>query len=181
MIKNLKLLLILSFFAAAQVYPQVNFVNAFLNLTFTQPIYMTHAGDGTNRLFVVQQRGIIKVFPNDSMTTNVQNFIDLSNIVSSSGNERGLLGLAFHPNYSSNRYFFVYYTRQSDGALRISRFTTQSGNPNKADSLSELNMLTIAHPTYTNHNGGCLMFSSDGYLYVGTGDGGSGKEKIGKE
>jgi len=174
MIKNLKLLLILSFFAAAQVYPQVNFVNAFLNLTFTQPIYMTHAGDGTNRLFVVQQRGIIKVFPNDSMTTNVQNFIDLSNIVSSSGNERGLLGLAFHPNYSSNRYFFVYYTRQSDGALRISRFTTQSGNPNKADSLSELNMLTIAHPTYTNHNGGCLMFSSDGYLYVGTGDGGSG-------
>jgi len=135
---------------------------------------MTHAGDGTNRLFVVQQRGIIKVFPNDSMTTNVQNFIDLSNIVSSSGNERGLLGLAFHPNYSSNRYFFVYYTRQSDGALRISRFTTQSGNPNKADSLSELNMLTIPHPTYTNHNGGCLMFSSDGYLYVGTGDGGSG-------
>ncbi len=174
MIKNLKLLLVLSFFAAAQVYPQVTFENAFLNLSFSQPLFLTHAGDGTNRIFVVQQRGIIKVFPNDSMTTNVQNFIDLSNIVSSSGNERGLLGLAFHPNYSSNRYFFVYYTRQSDGALRISRFTTQTGNPNKADSLSELNMLTIAHPTYTNHNGGCLMFSSDGYLYAGTGDGGSG-------
>lgn len=174
MFKNLKLLLILSFFAAAQVYPQVNFVNAFPNLSFSLPLFLTHAGDGTNRIFVVQQRGIIKVFPNDSMTTNVQNFIDLSNIVSSSGNERGLLGLAFHPNYSSNRYFFVYYTRQSDGALRISRFTTQSGNPNKADSLSELNMLTIAHPTYSNHNGGCLMFGADGYLYAGTGDGGSG-------
>lgn len=174
MIKNLKLLLILSFFAAAQVYPQVNFVNAFPNLTFSLPLFLTHSGDGTNRIFVVQQRGIIKVFPNDSMTTNVQNFIDLSNIVSSSGNERGLLGLAFHPNYSSNRYFYVYYTRQSDGALRISRFTTLTGNPNKADSLSELNMLTIAHPTYTNHNGGCLMFGADGYLYAGTGDGGSG-------
>ncbi len=174
MIKNLKLLLILSFFAAAQVYPQVNFVNAFPNLTFSLPLFLTHSGDGTNRIFVVQQRGIIKVFPNDSMTTNVQDFIDLSNIVSSSGNERGLLGLAFHPNYSSNRYFYVYYTRQSDGALRISRFTTLSGNPNKADSLSELNMLTIAHPTYTNHNGGCLMFGADGYLYAGTGDGGSG-------
>ncbi len=174
MFKNLKLLLILSFFAAAQVYPQVNFVNAFPNLSFSLPLFLTHSGDGTNRIFVVQQRGIIKVFPNDSMTTNVQNFIDLSNIVSSSGNERGLLGLAFHPNYSSNRYFFVYYTRQSDGALRISRFTTQSGNPNKADSLSELNMLTIAHPTYSNHNGGCLMFGGDGYLYAGTGDGGSG-------
>ena len=174
MIKNLKLLLILSVFAAAQVYPQVNFVNAFPNLSFSLPLFLTHSGDGTNRIFVVQQRGIIKVFPNDSMTTNVQNFIDLSNIVSSSGNERGLLGLAFHPNYSSNRYFFVYYTRQSDGALRISRFTTQSGNPNKADSLSELNMLTIAHPTYSNHNGGCLMFGADGYLYAGTGDGGSG-------
>lgn len=179
MIKNLKLLLILSFFAAAQVYPQVNFVNAFNNLSFSLPLFLTHAGDGTNRIFVVQQRGIIKVFPNDSMTTNVQNFIDLSNIVSSSGNERGLLGLAFHPNYSSNRYFFVYYTRQSDGALRISRFTTQSGNPNKADSLSELNMLTILHPTYSNHNGGCLMFGADGYLYAGTGDGGSGGDPNG--
>lgn len=165
MIKNIKLLLILLFFAAAQGYSQVTFVNAFTNLSFSSPIFLTHAGDGTNRIFVVQQRGLIKVFPNDSMTSSasVQNFIDVSNLVNQSGNERGLLGLAFHPNYSSNRYFFIYYTRSSDGALRISRFTTQSGNPNKADSLSELNMLTIAHPTYTNHNGGCLMFGSDGY------------------
>lgn len=170
----MKKLLVLFLFIASNVFSQVGFVNAFQNLSFTLPLFLTHAGDGTNRIFVVQQRGIIKVFPNDSMTTNVQNFLDVSNIVSNSGNERGLLGLAFHPNYNSNRYFFIYYTRQSDGALRISRFQTQSGNPNKADSLSELNMLTILHPTYTNHNGGCLMFGADGYLYIGTGDGGSG-------
>lgn len=172
--KNLKLLLILLFFAAAKVYTQVNFVNAFPNLSFSLPLFLTHSGDGTNRIFVVQQRGLIRVFPNDSMTTNVQTFLDASNLVNQSGNERGLLGLAFHPNYSSNRYFFIYYTRASDGALRISRFTTQSGNPNKADSLSELNMLTIPHPTYTNHNGGCLMFGGEGNLYIGTGDGGGG-------
>ncbi len=170
----MKKLLVLFFLLSSYAFSQVGFVNAFPNLSFSLPLFLTHAGDGSNRIFVVQQRGIIKVFPNDSLTTNVQNFIDLSNIVSSSGNERGLLGLAFHPNYSSNRYFFVYYTRQSDGALRISRFTTMAGNPNKADSLSELNMLTIAHPTNSNHNGGCLMFGADGYLYMGTGDGGSG-------
>ncbi|MEO8512820.1 MAG: PQQ-dependent sugar dehydrogenase [Ignavibacteria bacterium] len=170
----MKKLLVLFFLFSSYAFSQVGFVNAFPNLSFSLPLFLTHAGDGSNRIFVVQQRGIIKVFPNDSMTTNVQNFLDVSNIVSSTGNERGLLGLAFHPNYSSNRYFFIYYTRQSDGALRISRFTTQAGDPNKADSLSELNMLTIAHPTNTNHNGGCLMFGADGYLYMGCGDGGSG-------
>ncbi|MCC6866244.1 MAG: PQQ-dependent sugar dehydrogenase [Ignavibacteria bacterium] len=157
-----------------KIYPQVNFVNAFPNLSFSSPIFLTHSGDGTNRIFVVQQRGLIKVFPNDSTASSSQTFLNVTNLVSQSGNERGLLGLAFHPQYSSNRYFFIYYTRSSDGALRISRFTTMSGNPNKADSLSELNMLTIAHPTYSNHNGGCLMFGADGYLYMGTGDGGSG-------
>jgi glucose/arabinose dehydrogenase len=155
-------------------FSQVDFVNAFPNLTFSLPLFLTHSGDGTNRVFVVQQRGLIKVFPNDSTVASSQTFLDLTDKASQSGNERGLLGLAFHPNYSSNRYFFVYYTRNSDGALIISRFTTQSGNPNKADSTTELNMLTIAHPTYANHNGGCLMFGQDGFLYVGTGDGGSG-------
>lgn len=155
-------------------YSQVNYVNAFPNLSFSIPVFLTHSGDGTNRIFIVQQRGQIRVFANDSMASSSSVFLDISNKSSQSGNERGLLGLAFHPQYSTNRYFFVYYTRSSDGAMVVSRFTTQSGNPNKADSLSELNMLTILHPTYTNHNGGCLMFGQDGYLYAGTGDGGSG-------
>lgn len=165
-------LLLTALIFSLPVFSQVSFVNAFPGLTFSLPLFLTHSGDGTNRIFVVQQRGLIKVFPNDSLTSSSQTFLDLTNKASQSGNERGLLGLAFHPNYSTNRFFFVYYTRISDGALIISRFTTQSGNPNKADSLSELNMLTIPHSANSNHNGGCLMFGQDGFLYAATGDGG---------
>lgn len=155
------------------LYTQVNFSPAFPSLIFTSPVFLTHSGDGTNRIFVVEQSGVIRVFPNDSSAASYTTFLNLTNKVIAGG-ERGLLGLAFHPNYNSNRFFYVYYTRVGDGALVISRFTTQSGNPNKADSLSELNIITIAHPTYANHNGGCLMFGQDGYLYMGPGDGGSG-------
>lgn len=164
---------ILLIFSCVPVTSQVDFVNAFPNLSFSAPVFLTHAYDGTNRIFVVQQGALIRVFPNDSTTTSIQTFLNLTNKVLSGG-ERGLLGLAFHPNYENNRYFYVYYTRTGDGALVISRFTTQSGNPNKADSLSELNLLTILHPNFSNHNGGCLMFGLDGYLYIGPGDGGSG-------
>jgi len=157
---------------AAGLYAQVSFTAAYPGLSFTAPVLLTHSGDATNRIFVVQQPGIIKVFPNDSSVNSSANFLDLTNKVLYGG-ERGLLGLAFHPNYSSNRYFYVDYTRQPDGATIVSRFQTQSGNPNKADSLSELVLLTIAQP-FTNHNGGMVMFGQDGYLYIGMGDGGSG-------
>jgi hypothetical protein len=160
-------------FCSIPVFSQVTFVNAFPFITFSSPVFLTHAYDGTNRIWVVQQGGLIRVFPNDSTTTNVQTFLNVTNKISTGG-ERGLLGLAFHPNYENNRYFYIYYTRVGDGALIISRFTTMAGNPNKADSLSEFNLLTIPHPTYSNHNGGCLMFGSDGYLYIGPGDGGGG-------
>lgn len=163
---------VLFLFLASNVFTQVNFVNAFQNLSFSLPLFLTHSGDGTNRIFVVQQRGLIRVFPNDSNTTNVQTFLNVTDKASQSGSERGLLGLAFHPNYSSNRYFYVNYTRISDGATIVSRFTTQAGNPNKADSLSELILLTIAQP-YSNHNGGMVMFGQDGFLYIGMGDGGA--------
>ncbi len=157
----------------ASIFSQVTFVNAFPNLTFSAAVYLTHSGDATNRIFVVQQGGLIRVFPNDSTTSAISTFLNVTDKISVAS-ERGLLGLAFHPNYSSNRYFFIYYTRIGDGAMIVSRFTTQAGNPNKADSLSELNMLTVLHPTYANHNGGCLMFGQDGFLYIGMGDGGSG-------
>lgn len=163
-------LLILSSLSA---FSQITYVNAFPNRSFTAPVFLTHSGDGTNRIFVVQQNAYIMTFPNDSTGSTNLTFLNLTDKVLYGG-ERGLLGLAFHPNYSSNRYFYVYYTRTGDGALVISRFTTQSGNPNKADSLSELNIITIPHPSYSNHNGGCLMFGLDGFLYAGIGDGGSG-------
>ncbi|MEO8512819.1 MAG: PQQ-dependent sugar dehydrogenase [Ignavibacteria bacterium] len=162
------LLLALSF----KVYTQISFVNAYPGRNFTQPVFLTHAGDGTNRVFVVQQNGFIKEFPNDSTGSIVNVFLNVTNKIIL-GSEQGLLGLAFHPNYSANRYFYVNYTRAGDGATIVSRFTTQAGNPNKADSLSELILLTIPQP-FSNHNGGDVMFGQDGFLYIGMGDGGSG-------
>jgi glucose/arabinose dehydrogenase len=158
---------------STSLFSQVSFVNAFPNLAFTQPVSLTHAYDGTNRIFVVQQNGLIRVFANDSSASTASTFLDVTNKILT-GSERGLLGVAFHPNYEVNRYFYIFYTASGAGDIKISRFTTQSGNPNKADSLSELNLITLAHPTYSNHNGGCIMFGLDGYLYLGTGDGGSG-------
>ena len=153
-------------------YSQISFVNAFPSRSFTQPVFLTHSGDATNRIFIVQQNGFIMVFPNDSTGSTVNTFLNVTDKIIT-GSERGLLGLAFHPNYSTNRYFYVNYTRAGDGATIVSRFTTQSGDPNKADSLSELILLTIPQP-YSNHNGGNVMFGQDGYLYIGMGDGGSG-------
>lgn len=136
---------------------------------FSSPVGMEHCGD--SRLFVVQQRGLIRIL-NANGTINSAAFLDIASLVSSSGNERGLLGLAFHPNYATNGYFYVNYTRSSDGATRISRFSVNPNDPNDALENSEFNILTITQP-YSNHNGGQIRFGPDGYLYIGMGDGGS--------
>ena len=136
---------------------------------FSIPVGIEHCGD--SRLFIVQQRGLIKIL-NANGTTNSAAFLDIASLVSSSGNERGLLGLAFHPDYANNGYFYVNYTRSSDGATRISRFSVNPSDPNDALENSEVNLLTITQP-YSNHNGGQIRFGPDGYLYIGMGDGGS--------
>jgi len=146
-------------------------VNAFPNLTFTQPVFLTHANDGTNRIFVVQQNGLIRVFPNDSAVTSATTFLNISSRISTGG-ERGLLGLAFHPNYATNGYFYVNYTQAGTGRTIVSRFRVDPNNPNQADPNSEVILLNIYQP-YDNHNGGMIMFGLDGYLYIGMGDGGS--------
>ena len=155
--------------------PNIQFVQAFPNLTFTQPTLLTHSNDGTNRIFIIQQNGIIKVFPNDSNVTaaNAKTFLDISNKISSSSGEEGLLGLAFHPNFMNNGYFYIDYTAPNPLHTVIARFKVSSTNPDKADSLSEYQLLTIVKP-FSNHNGGNLIFGLDGYLYIGPGDGGSG-------
>ncbi len=135
-------------------------------------VFVTHAHDGTNRLFVIEQVGRISVAQPGASTSTV--FLDISSRVLSGG-ERGLLGLAFHPQYSSNGRFFVYYTRQTDGALTIAEYHV-TDDPNIADSNSEIVLLTIDHPTNANHNGGMIEFGPDGYLYAGPGDGGSGND-----
>ena len=139
----------------------------------SSPVFVTNAGDGTRRLFIVEKGGIIKVFqPVPNTTTN---FLDIRTRVLSTGNEQGLLGLAFHPQYATNGRFFVYYTRPTDGAIQIAEYQRKSATePHVADTTERI-ILTIPHPL-TNHNGGTIAFGSDGYLYAGTGDGGGAND-----
>lgn len=140
----------------------------------SSPVLITSAKDGTGRLFVVQQGGVIRVVQPGSTTP--ADFMNITTRVLSGG-ERGLLGLAFHPNFATNSFFFVNYTRQTDGATVISRFTAINNNT-QGDPNSERIVLTIPQP-FSNHNGGMIEFRTDGgvhNLYIGMGDGGSGND-----
>ena len=132
------------------------------------PVSIANAGD--SRLFAVNQHGYVNII--DSVgNISPQPFLDIHGRIVYGG-ERGLLGIAFHPGYQANGYFFVNYTGKGD-STHISRFNVSSGNPDMADSQSELKLMTIFQP-FENHNGGDLSFGPDGYLYIGLGDGGSG-------
>lgn len=133
------------------------------------PVDIVSANDGTNRLFVVERGGRVKIVRADTIQTG--NFLDIPDSISAGG-ENGLLSLVFHPLYSANRYFFVYYTNTA-GDIRITRFQTQAANPEVADEATGVVIMTIPHPTFSNHNGGKLVFGHDGHLYFATGDGGS--------
>jgi glucose/arabinose dehydrogenase len=138
---------------------------------FTKPLYLTHAGDGSGRLFVVEQAGRILIVEQGQV--NPTPFLDIVSIVGSDANEQGLLGLAFHPNYASNGLFFINYT-DKQGDTQIARYSV-SDNPDVADPNSAEILLTIDQP-YANHNGGQVVFGPDGYLYIGMGDGGAAND-----
>ena len=138
----------------------------------SSPLDIAHAGDGSGRLFIVQQGGQIRILKTGQLLPAP--FLDIQSLIST-GSERGLLGVAFHPNYAANGYFYVNYTRLSDGATVIARYQRSAANPDLADPASAQILLTIAQP-YSNHNGGQLHFGPDGYLYIGTGDGGSASD-----
>ncbi|MEX1137257.1 MAG: PQQ-dependent sugar dehydrogenase [Balneolales bacterium] len=146
---------------------------AFPDLSFTRPVDFQHSGDNTNRLFVVEQRGVISVFQNDATTSDKTVFLDISEQVDDEGNEEGLLGLAFHPDYETNGYFYVNYTAGNPDRSVISRFQVSPDGPEQADEASEQEILSFDQP-YGNHNGGQVSFGPDGYLYIAVGDGGSG-------
>jgi glucose/arabinose dehydrogenase len=142
----------------------------------SEPIGVTNAGDGSNRLFVTERRGRIRIVKGTQALTTP--FLDISAKVGPCGSdcgERGLLGLAFHPDYETNGFFYVYYTRVSDGDIVIARYQVSS-NPDAALASSELILLTIEHSSQANHNGGQLAFGPDGFLYAGIGDGGGGDD-----
>jgi glucose/arabinose dehydrogenase len=126
----------------------------------SNPTSVGNAGDGSNRLFIVERDGIIRVLQPGSSTPTV--FLDIRTKVVSGG-EQGLLGLAFHPLYASNGRFFVYYTRAGDGTLVLAEYKVSTSNRDIADPTEKV-LLTIPHPTFTNHNGGMLAFRPDNSL-----------------
>jgi len=160
-------------------------VNAFNNLIFDRPLGIENAGDGTNRLFVVEHRGVILVINNVSATQSGETvqlkgidatsnvFLDIQDQVFFDENEQGLLGLTFHPNYENNGFFYLNY--MADNPLRnvISQFAVSEDNPNIADADSEVILLEIEQP-HPFHNGGQLVFGpNDGFLYILCGGRGS--------
>ena len=137
----------------------------------TAPIGMETPNDGSGRLFVLEQGGRIRIIQSGALVATP--FLDITSKVESGG-EAGLLGLAFHPSFSTNRRFFVYYTRRVAGQLQsvFSEYAAPSSTPNQADPASERILLVVNQP-FDNHNGGQLAFGPDGFLYIALGDGGS--------
>jgi glucose/arabinose dehydrogenase len=166
------LVMVAGILSARALSQSTRLVNAFPHLSFNKPIFLTGSADSSNRIFVVQQDGIIKVFVNDTGALSTTTFLDISSKISSSVREEGLLGLAFHPRYAANGYFYVNYTAPAPLRTVIARYSVSPTNPDKADSLSEQVILEVSQP-YSNHNGGMIMFGLDRCLYVGMGDGGS--------
>ncbi len=140
-----------------------------------RPVFLTNAGDGTDRLFVVEKKGRIRIIQGGQLLATP--FLDIQSRVEDSGNEQGLLSVAFHPDYATNRRFFVYYTTNSgdDGDIVVAEYAASTGNPNVANT-TEKPLLRIPHSTFENHNGGLAAFGPDGYLYLGVGDGGSAND-----
>ena len=151
--------------------PTVGLSQAFPRLTFTRPVYLTHAGDGTDRLFLLDQRGRILAFENRPDVAEAKEFLDLRPKVHMGHNEEGLLALAFHPKYSQNGQFYVYYSASEPRRGVLSRFTVSADDPDQADPSSEQVILEVQQP-YANHNGSTVLFGPDGYLYISFGDGG---------
>lgn len=140
-----------------------------ISSSLNSPVFLTAPRGDANRLFVVEQGGTIRIL--DRTTgSQLSTFLTLTDIIR--GGERGLLGLAFDPNYNANGRFYVFYTDPS-GSITISRFLASASDANVADSTSEVVLITIPHPNFANHNGGMLAFGPDGCLYAGVGDGGS--------
>ncbi len=146
----------------------------------TRPLYVTHAGDGSNRLFVVEQAGKILIIENGETLT--QPFLDVSSLITPSAltaqySEQGLLGLAFHLDYQTNGWFYINYTDRA-GSTVVSRYQVSPGNPDLAAAGSGQIIFRISQP-YNNHNGGHIDFGPDGYLYITLGDGGFANDPLG--
>ncbi len=140
-----------------------------------KPLGMADPQDGSGRLFFLEQPGMIRIYQNGQLLSTP--FLDIRSQVGSRGTEQGLLGIALHPDYKQNGYFYVNYTNTSGNTV-IARYSVSANDPNQADPNSEKILLQVDQP-YANHNGGSLVFGPDGFLYMGLGDGGSGGDPHG--
>ena len=164
-------LFLLSFLVCTPVFAQAELEEAFPELSFSRPVDLQHPGDDSDLLFVLEQHAArIQVFENDPNTESTSVFLNLSSKVRTNGNEEGLLGLAFHPNYENNGYFYVYYSASSPRRSVVERYQVSS-DPLQADANSGLVLLEVGQ-FEENHNGGQIAFGPDGYLYIALGDGG---------
>lgn len=138
------------------------------------PLNLATANDGSGRLFEVEQAGAIYIISKDGTLSN-QPFLDVSDLVTDDVarggyTERGLIGMAFHPDYAQNGLFFIHYINKDNNTI-LARYKVMATDPNQADPTSAVIVLTIKQPPYQNHKGGELAFGPDGYLYIGLGDG----------
>ena len=147
---------------------------------FTRPLFVTHAADGSDRIFLVEQVGKIWILKDGILLE--QPFLDIEDLISpgaitQSFSEQGLLGLAFHPDFPTNGVFFIYYTDRQ-GSTVVARYLADTENPERADASSGEIIFQLSQP-YANHNGGHIEFGPDGYLYIALGDGGSANDPLG--
>jgi len=137
----------------------------------TSPVDIKNAGDGSKRIFIVEQSGTIRIYSNGNVLSKL--FLNVSSTVGYNGREAGLLSIAFHPNYKQNGYFFIYYTAVNRN-VTLARYRVSATNPDVANPSSGVVLFSYPKPgNFGNHNGGTLQFGKDGYLYISIGDGGS--------
>ncbi len=167
--RSLVLLAMLALAAAPSA--QITLQTAFPGVSFSSPIELTFVPGDSTRVYIAEQGGRIVSVPTDGSATAATTYLNVASRISSGG-ERGLLGMAFHPDYATNGYVYLHYTGAGDGRTVLARYTRSTTNPLTADLASEVVLLTVAQP-FSNHNGGKLAFGPDSLLYLSLGDGGS--------
>ncbi len=155
--------------------PALELRSAYPNIKFKRPLWLEESPDGTHRKFLLEQAGRVLVLPESREGAEMTPFFDISDRKPYQKDEEGLLGFAFHPKFKENRKFYVFYTQQDPKRSVISEFQASATDPGKADLTTERILLQIEKP-YWNHNGGCLVFGPDGYLYISVGDSGDGRD-----
>lgn len=169
-------LLVFNLFVPTYKYCDYEIQNAFPNVSFSRPVGIYSPNDGSEKLFILEKGVTIQIIENNKNVSSKHLFLDITDQISDVG-EQGLLGLAFHPNFTENNYFYVDYT-DINGDTIVSRFTLNSTDKSIANKTSEYIILIVDQPA-NNHNGGQIAFGSDGYLYISLGDGGGADDTYG--